>query len=129
MVPRAYQKKLAGYAPGMVYNVSRIAKYSVLLDLLVIVVLHFRRQNLFNTKLTERGFQRMISFLAPPHRVQVCRVCVKPFIVDIVPAVVMNPNLVLLHVGNGGRTYQGRVPSVDCLQFHHDLETGQDPLK
>lgn len=65
----------------------------------------------------------MSCFLTPAHRMQVKRVCIKPVIIDVIPAVKMHLDSVLLHGCHLGGAHQGRVPFVHSFQFLQRLKT------
>lgn len=65
----------------------------------------------------------MSCFLTPAHRMQVKRVCIKPVIIDVIPAVKMHRDSVLLHGCYLSGAHQGRVPFVHSFQLFQRLKT------
>lgn len=73
--------------------------------------------------LTERGLQRMACFVTPPHGVQVTGVSIKPVIINVIPAIKVHLDSVLLQCRYSRSTDKGRIPFVYSFQSLAGLKT------
>ena len=71
----------------------------------------------------------MACLFTPPAWVQVQGFGLKPIIVNVVPAIKMDSQAVLVHFCYSGCSHHGRVPFVDCFELLFYFKTGQRSLK
>lgn len=65
----------------------------------------------------------MARFVTPPHRVQVTGVSIEPVIINVIPAVKVDLDPVLLQSSYSRSTDKGGIPFVDSFQSLRRLKT------